>query len=309
MSHRPFSGVITAIVTPFKKNGDLDLDAFERIINLQIQAGIYGIVVLGTTGENPTLSESESELLVKTALKYRSSNFHIYVGSGTNDLRQTVEKSVKYSKVTVGNNKPDGLMVVTPYYNKPNQNHLIQYYREVLNSVSETPVCLYNVPGRTGICITPKTLVKIASENKNLVAIKEASGNLNLISEMRIALNESGHSGLAILSGDDPSFAPALLCGASGVISVTTNFIPKEMLNILHDFQKGNVENVSKTHLKIFCINSGIFCVPNPVGIKWMMSEMRICENVLRSPLYAADEEEAIPLKLILKELQRVKVI
>lgn len=308
MSHKPFSGVITAIVTPFQKNGNLDLTAFNKLLEIQKKSGIHGVVVLGTTGENPTLSEEESQQLVLNALEHRTDNFHIYVGSGTNDTKQTIQKSITYSNLKSGSNKPDGIMVVTPYYNKPNAQHLIYHYNEVFASIPNIPVCIYNVPSRTGINLSASTLVKIALANKNLVAIKEAAGNINTITEMRIELNRAEKHSIQILSGDDPTYTPALLCGANGVISVTTNLIPTAMLDIFNLVQKGSFQQAQKIHLDTYCINLGIFTVPNPVGIKWMLSHLGFCEGFLRPPLYAAEKEEEIHLKAILAQLEQNKV-
>lgn len=308
MSHNTFSGVITAIITPFQKNGELDLTAFNKLLELQKKSGIHGVVVLGTTGENPTLSEEEAQRLVLTALEYRTDNFHIYVGSGTNDTKQTIHKSLTYSKLKTGQNKADGIMVVTPYYNKPNARHLVNHYREVFQSIPDIPVCIYNVPGRTGINMNAQTLGAIAQENQNLVAIKEAAGNVNAITEMRLELNRIGKQHINILSGDDPTFTPALLCGANGVISVTTNLIPESMLGILNAVKKGNFSEAQTLHLKTYCINSGIFVVPNPVGIKWMLAHVGLCGGFLRPPLYAAERQEEEQLKSIMKQLENNKV-
>jgi 4-hydroxy-tetrahydrodipicolinate synthase len=308
MSHRPFSGVITALVTPFKNDGSLDLNAFNKLLDLQKKSGIHGVVILGTTGENPTLNDEESQELVLNALEHRTNDFHVYVGTGTNDTKQTIDKSIKYSKLENGLHKPDGIMVVTPYYNKPNAQHLVYHYREVFHAIQETPACVYNVPGRTGINMSAQTLVKIAQENPNMVAIKEAAGNLNAITEMRLALNSVGKQGIHILSGDDPTFAPSLLCGSNGVISVTTNVIPAAMLTLFKAVQKGDFEEARTIHLNTYCINSGIFIVPNPVGIKWVLSYLGLCEYFVRPPLYPVEIHEEQQLKSIVLELQKNKV-
>ncbi len=308
MPHKPFSGVITAIVTPFKNNGDLDLPAFHKLLERQKKSGIQGVVVLGTTGENPTLTENESESLILNALEHKTEKFHIYVGSGTNDTKQTVQKSVKYSKLENGTHKLDGIMVVTPYYNKPSAQHLVYHYREVFQSIKETPVCIYNVPGRTGINMSAQTLAKIAQENENVVSIKEAAGNLNALTEMRNELDSIGKQEVRILSGDDPTFAPSLFCGASGLISVTTNLIPEALLQIFNAVKKGNVEEAKKIHLNTYCINSGIFIVPNPVGIKFLLSHFNLCGDFVRPPLYVAESQEKEKLKAILLQLEKNKV-
>jgi len=308
MSHKPFTGVITALVTPFKKNGDLDLIAFNQLLELQKKSGVHGVVVHGTTGESPTLTSEEAQILILTALEHKTENFHIYAGLGSNNTKETIHKSILYAKLSQGQNKLDGIMIVTPYYNKPSAQHLIYHYHEVFHSILDTPVCVYNVPSRTGINMSAKTFAKIAMENNNVVAIKEAAGNVNAIIEMRIELRNIQKQDVNILTGDDATYAPALLCGASGVISVTSNLIPKTMLAILNAAKKENFVEAQALHLNTYCINSGIFAVPNPVGIKWMLSHLGLCDGFLRPPLYAAEQQEEEQLKAILTQLELNKV-
>ncbi|WP_186647192.1 4-hydroxy-tetrahydrodipicolinate synthase [Fluviispira vulneris] len=306
MSHLPFSGVITALITPFNREGELDLPTFNKFLQYQKKSGINGVVVLGTTGENVSLSEEESTALVLNALEHQSEDFHIYVGTGTNSTKSTIEKSIKYSVLqSPTGQKAKGIMVVTPYYNRPNQSGLVKHFGEVAQAIPNTPLCIYNVPSRTGVNLLPNSLVQIALENKNIVAIKEAAGNVNAIADMRIALNKIAKQNITILSGDDATFVPALLCGAEGVISVTSNIIPKAMLEILEKFKKGDLIGLQKLHLSTFCINSGIFSVPNPIGAKWILSHLGICEANLRAPLYPASDSEANMLKDILLQLEK----
>lgn len=252
------------------------------------------------------MSEDESEKVVLAALAHQSEDFHIYVGTGTNNTRSTIEKTVKYARLKSSAGKSvDGVMVVTPYYNKPNARCLIQHYNEVASAVKDKPFCIYNVPGRTGINILAQTLVSIAKENENIVAIKEAAGSVNAVAEMRVALNQAGKQGVRILSGDDATYAPSLLCGAEGLISVTSHIIPKALIQILEAFKKGNIEEMQRLHLATYRINSGIFAVPNPIGVKWMLSELGICGTTLRAPLYAADKKEEELLKGILLQLKQ----
>jgi 4-hydroxy-tetrahydrodipicolinate synthase len=306
MSHLPFSGVITAIITPFLQNGDVDYKTFHSLLERQKASGIHGVVILGTTGENPTLTEDESKKCVLAALEHKSENFHIYAGTGTNDTKQTIEKSKMVLMLKSGQNSVDGIMVVTPYYNKPNQKHLIQHFHSVFSAIPNTPTCVYNVPGRTGINMLPQTFAEIAKQNPNCVAIKEAAGNVNAIAEMRLSLNEIGKNEIQILSGDDATFMPALLCGANGVISVTTNLIPKPMLEILQAFKNNNIAKMQELHLNTYVINSGIFAVPNPVGIKYAMSKYNLCLNTLRAPLFPTDESEEKILNTMIQKLEKV---
>ncbi|WGL60447.1 4-hydroxy-tetrahydrodipicolinate synthase [Pigmentibacter sp. JX0631] len=306
MSHLPFSGVMTAIITPFLPTGEIDFNSFEKIILKQKKSGINGIVVLGTTGENVTLSDQESEALVLKALNYQEDSFHIYVGTGTNYTKSTIEKSIKFANILGKNrNKANGIMLVTPYYNKPSQSCLVKHYSEVSKLLKDTAICIYNVPGRTGITILPNTLAKIVEENSNIVAIKEAAGNVNSIVEMRNILNLNKKSDVRILSGDDATYAPALMCGADGVISVTSHIIPKTLLKIKDSFFNGNIKEAQKLHLSSYCINNGIFALPNPIGVKGMLAYLGECENILRAPLYPAEQHEEELLRGILKQLKQ----
>lgn len=310
MSHLPFSGVITALVTPFLNNHEIDFPAFHKLLESQKQARINGVVILGTTGENPTLTDAESTELVLAALEHQTESFHIYVGTGTNDTRTTIEKSKKFSTLRSASQKtPNGIMVVTPYYNKPTQQHMIAHYGEVCRAAPNTPVCVYNVPGRTGVTLQPSTFAKIVSENNNVVAIKEAAGNTNVICELSLLLSSIGKSKIHILSGDDPTFVPSLLCGAHGVISVTTNFIPTPMVAMLTAFQNNHISDLQRLHLETYCLNNGVFCVPNPVGIKWMLARAGQCEPTLRPPLYPAQGHEVETLEKIWHDLVKNKVI
>jgi 4-hydroxy-tetrahydrodipicolinate synthase len=196
-------------------------------------------------------------------------------------------------------------MVVTPYYNKPTQTGLTEHFVAVARAVQNTPVCLYNVPGRTGCILQPKTLVSIAKACPNVVAIKEAAGDVRVVSEMSIALKEAQLSErVSILSGDDPTFAPALLCGASGVISVTTHVIAGAMLNMWKAAQKGDLATLSRLHLETYPVNTQLFCAPNPIPLKWALHSLGVMHNVLRPPLTALEESE---IRAVAQALDKVK--
>jgi len=304
LKKRSFYGVISALSTPFKLSGDLDLESFHHQIKLQKQAGINGIVVLGSTGEAATLSSEEAKELIYAALEHQNENFQIYVGSGTNSTKTTIEKSIEFSSIESHGKSIDGLLIVTPFYNKPQQEHLISHYHEVCSQISETPVCLYNVPGRTGVNMSANTLCAIASQNKNVVAIKEAAGQITAIADMRSLLNKQNLNEFLILSGDDATFAPALLSGANGIISVTSNLIPKAMCDILKYSEANEWNQVKDLHLKTYQLQNGISCVTNPVGIKYLLSQVSLCQNILRAPLYAANEHEGKELSSLLSDLR-----
>ncbi|MEY2986959.1 MAG: hypothetical protein RJB13_480 [Pseudomonadota bacterium] len=291
MTTRPFTGVLTALATPFKPDLSLDIDALNTLLKAQKGSGVHGVVVCGTTGESPTLSKAEKDTLVKTALQYQDEHFKIYVGTGSNSTRETIELSQHTAALTSDGQKVFGLMIVTPYYNKPTQAGLREHFLEVARSVGDTPICLYNVPGRTGCTLQSKTLIEIAAKAENVVAVKEAAGDVRVITEIKRALVQANLSErVSILSGDDPTYAAAMLCGADGVISVTTHLIPKPMLEIWNAAQAGDFAKVSRLHLSTYPVNSELFCAPNPIPLKWALNTLGLCQNVLRPPLSPLEE-------------------
>lgn len=305
MTTKSFTGVLTALATPFNSDLSIDVPALHRLLQLQRESGLHGVVVCGTTGESPTLDKSEKDLLVATALGYQSESFKIYVGTGSNSTAETVENSKHFAGFKAHNQTPAGIMVVTPYYNKPTQTGLKEHFLAVARAVPNTSVCLYNVPGRTGCTLQSKTLVAIAKEADNVVAIKEAAGDVRIVSEMSLALREAGLvPRVGILSGDDPTFAPALLCGATGVISVTTHIIPGAMIGIWKAAQTGDLATLTRLHLDTYPVNAQLFCAPNPIPLKWALNSLGVIQNVLRPPLSVLEENE---VHLVAQALEKVK--
>lgn len=292
----PFSGVITAIATPFTTNGELDLVAFRALLAHLKAAGTHGVVVAGTTGESPTLSDEEKETLVREALSVRDARFRVYVGTGGNATRETVAESVKYARFRNGTSSVDGVMAVVPYYNKPTQTGQYEHFSAVAKAIGDVPLCLYNVPGRTGATLAVHTSGALFEAHGNVVAIKEAAGNVGVITELARALEHSRSKGdgreIQILSGDDPTFAPALLCGATGVISVTSHVIPKAMVRMFRAAREGDLATLSALHRASYPVNADLFCAPNPIPLKWALARLGLCENVLRLPLTPLGEQE-----------------
>lgn len=305
MTSKPFTGVLTALATPFNPDFSVDVASLKKLLQLQKNSGLHGVVVCGTTGESPTLTLAEKELLVSTALEFQSDSFRIYVGTGSNSTAETIETSRHFATFKAHNQTPTGIMVVTPYYNKPTQTGLSEHFVAVARAVPNTPVCLYNVPGRTGCVLQPKTLITIAKTCANVVAIKEAAGDVRVISEMSLALKDAQLAErVSILSGDDPTFAPALLCGASGVISVTTHLIPGAMLDMWRAAQKGDLSTLSRLHLATYPVNAQLFCAPNPIPLKWALSSMGVMHNILRPPLTILEENE---VRTVAQAIETVK--
>lgn len=305
MITKPFTGVLTALATPFNTDLSLDLAGLRRLLQLQKDSGLHGVVVCGTTGESPTLDIHEKETLVATALEFQNEHFRVYVGTGSNSTSETVALSKHFAQFKAHNQSPAGVMVVTPYYNKPTQTGLIAHFLAVARAIPETPICLYNVPGRTGCTLQPASLISIAQQAKNVVAIKEAAGDVRIVTEMKLALNQASLSDrVGILSGDDPTFAPALLCGASGVISVTTHLIPEAMLNIWRAAQNGDLGTLSRLHIATYPVNAQLFCAPNPIPLKWALNSLGVIQNTLRPPLSPLEENEA---QTVAGALEKVK--
>lgn len=292
----PFSGVITAIATPFTTEGELDLAAFRGLLARLKAAGTQGVVVAGTTGESPTLTDEEKETLVREALAARDERFRVYVGTGSNSTRDTIAESVKYASFRNGTSSVDGVMAVVPYYNKPTQKGQDEHFSAVAKAIGSVPLCLYNVPGRTGATLSVSTAKALFESHPNVVAIKEAAGNVGVITELARALEplRAATAGreIQILSGDDPTFAPALLCGATGVISVTSHVIPKAMAGMLRAAREGDLATLSALHRASYPVNSDFFCAPNPVPLKWALARLGLCSGALRLPLTPLEEKE-----------------
>lgn len=273
------TGVHTALATPFESSGKLDFASFEKLLQHQLQAQIDGWVVFGTTGESPTLTSDEKKKLLEFCIQTRKKQpVLIIAGTGTNDTYSTIEHSQQ--AVDIG---ADALLIVTPYYNKPLQDGLIKHYLSVADAV-EKPILLYNVPGRTQVCLTPATVAKLA-EHPRIIGIKEASGNLNLFLEMKQAVARVRQDFL-YLSGDDPTFWPFMACGGHGIISVASNVIPIEIKKI-HD---SSIHNDFKAGLQLFekahDLLQKLFIETNPLPVKALLHEQKIFNSPgCRSPL------------------------
>ena len=305
MTAKAFTGVLTALATPFNEDFTIDVPSLRKILGLQRDAGLHGVVVCGTTGESPTLTSAEKDLLVATALEFQTENFRIYVGTGSYSTAETIAASKHFAELKAHGQSVAGVMVVTPYYNKPNQTGLREHFLAVAKAVPNTPVCLYNVPGRTGCTLQPATLVAIAKEAKNVVAIKEAAGDIRVVTEMSMALQRANLAAqVSILSGDDPTFAAALLCGATGVISVTTHVIPSAMLGMWKAARDGDLAKLSRLHTETYPVNSQFFCAPNPTPLKWALEKLGCCKNILRAPLTPLEANE---INIVAQALENVK--
>lgn len=290
MSNQIFKGAATAIVTPMDKNG-VNFEQYGKLIDWQLAEGINAIVAAGTTGEASTLTDEEHREVIKFTVDRVNGRVPVIAGTGSNDYAYALELTEYACEVGA-----DAMLVVTPYYNKATQNGLIQMFNGIAD-VSTKPIILYNVPSRTGCNITPKTCAALA-EHPNIAAIKEASGNISQVAE--IAALTRGK--LDIYSGNDDQILPILSLGGQGVISVLSNVMPKQTVEMCNKFFQGDVAGSTKMQLDLLPLINALFCEVNPIPVKAAVAAMGFCENYLRLPLTPMEESNWDKLRAILIE-------
>lgn len=284
-----FKGCGTAIATPFK-DGTVNLDEFKRLVKFQIENKADSIIVCGTTGESPTLSVDEKIELIKCAVEVSNKKIPIIAGTGSNNTK----KAIEMSKIAEDLGS-DGLLVVTPYYNKCTQNGLIEYYKSIAKSVS-IPIIMYNVPSRTGVNITPETCYEL-SKIPNIVAIKEASGNISQVAKIASLCKNN----LQIYSGNDDQILPVLSLGGIGVISVLANIKPNVVHKMCYDYFEGNTQSASKIQLENLSLINTLFDEVNPIPIKYALKKIGYDVGVPRSPLTPVSSNLAEKLDKLLQ--------
>lgn len=280
-----FAGAHTALVTPFR-DGKFDDTAFRRLVQHQIQGGIAGIVPVGTTGESPTLDHEEHLKVVETAVSAADKRCLVIAGTGSNSTREAVSLTVEAEKIGA-----DAALLVAPYYNKPSQEGIYRHFSAIAEAV-KIPLVLYSIPGRCGVEIGVDTVVRLAHDHKNIVAIKEAGGTVERVSQLRAALPEA----FEILSGDDSLTLPFLSVGAIGVISVTSNLIPAEVASLVRHFLEGRPADALKIHRKYYPLFKDLFVEPNPVPVKFALARMGKTTAEVRLPLCEMSSANAMRL-------------
>lgn len=294
MKHNIFRGLGIALITPFKQDGSVDYASLEKLVQYQLENGADFLCILATTGETPCLTSDEKERIKELVINKVKGQIPIVVGCGGNNTAAVVEE------LKTGNFKGiDGILSVCPYYNKPSQEGLYQHFKAIANA-TELPVILYNVPGRTGINMKAETTVRLANDCENVVAVKEASGNLEQVDEIL----KNKPDGFAVLSGDDSLTYPMIACGADGVISVIGNALPKEFSRMCRLERRGEFEAAVKIHHKFTDLYSLLFVDGNPAGVKALLHEMGFIENVLRLPLVPTRVATVQKMSQILKDLK-----
>lgn len=275
------SGLFTAIVTPFDGNGYIDYDAFNKLLDMQLDARVDGVVLLGTTGESPTLSCSEKEELLKYAVVKLKGKTKIIVGSGSNCTNSSIKLSGKAEELGA-----DALMLVNPYYNKPTQQGMFEHFDAIAKSVS-IPIMLYNIKGRTVVNLNTDTLFELVAANNNIIAVKEASGDVAQFMDVVYTKNHLFKDReFAVLTGDDAFCFPSMALGGQGVVSVIGNIFPHKMRQLVDYMAKGEYNAARELHYKMFRLMSSLLSIgANPMAVKYLLSRIGLIENRLRLPL------------------------
>ena len=288
-----FTGVGTALITPFKRDGSVDEAAVRRLVKRQIEAAVHFVSPCGTTGEAPTLSQKEKIRIIELVVNEVAGRVPVLAGAGGYDTREVIELARELERVGV-----DGLLSVTPYYNKPTQEGLFQHYKAIAES-TPLPIMLYNVPGRTGVNIDVKTVARL-SELRNIVAVKEASGNVVQMSEIIAAVRED----FMLLGGDDPLTVAVMAVGGRGIVSVASNAAPAEMVQIVELAEKGDFAGARRLHMWLLPFIQVNFIEANPTPIKAAMAAMGLIEETYRLPLVPPSPAARGKIMQVLQDLK-----
>ncbi|MBF0621506.1 MAG: 4-hydroxy-tetrahydrodipicolinate synthase [Magnetococcales bacterium] len=280
-----FEGVLSALITPFKEDR-LDVEALERLIEFQIDGGIHGIVPCGTTGESATLTHAEHKDVIGRTVEIVNGRVPVIAGTGSNSVAESIELTRAAKELGA-----DGALLITPYYNKPTQEGLFQHYQAVSAAV-DIPLVLYNVPGRTAVDMQAHTVARLCGID-NIVGVKEATASMERASEIRILCGKE----FALISGDDATFLPFLSVGGTGVISVSANVAPKQMVSIWDHWHAGRLDEARLAHETLLELNQRLFCETSPIPVKSVASWMGLCDGSLRLPLTTLSEEHFEPLR------------
>lgn len=284
-----FGKVLTAMVTPFDQNGNVDYNAAEQLVNHLLANGTDGLVVCGTTGESPTLTTDEKVNLIKHVVQVVNKRVPVIAGTGSNNTRASIELTQKAEQAGV-----DGIMLVAPYYNKPSQEGLYQHFATIANS-TRLPIMIYNIPGRSVVNISVETTIRL-SQIDNIVATKEASGDLDAMAQ----IIEQTDDNFSLYSGDDSLTLPVLAIGGRGVVSVASHVIGNEMQSMVTDFLKGNIYEAAAMHRRLLPTMKSLFTAPNPTPVKAALNMKGITVGSVRLPLVPLTEEEQQVLKTVI---------
>ena len=270
-----FKGVGTALITPFKPDKSVDISSLKKIVDHQLKGNVDALIVLGTTGESPVIDYDERRKVITAVLEEATGKIPIIIGTGSNNTKKVVENNKLAEDL-----KADGVLIVNPYYNKGTQDSLVEHYGFIAEKTS-LPIILYNVPSRTGMNVLPETILKIHQNYPNVVAVKEACGNISQIA--RLIANKP--DSLSVLSGNDDQTLPIMALGGEGVISVFSNPFPAQMKQITNAMLKGDLDTAKRYNNKYMNMMNALFVETSPSPVKYVMHRLGLCENVLRLPL------------------------
>lgn len=291
-------GCATALVTPFDANGNVDIERFRLFVDWQIKSGVRLLVPCGTTGESATMSEEEDELVITTAVEVAKQRAKVIAGIGSNSTATVIENAKKYKDKGI-----DAALVVAPYYNKPTQNGMLAHFSAIAESVPDLPIMMYNVPGRTSSNIAASTTVKLASEHENIVAVKEASGNLAQIMEI---LRDKPKE-FKVFSGDDAMTFAMIALGADGLVSVASNEIPNEMSRMVDLCLEGKFDEAREIHFKYLNLMDINFIESSPAPVKAALAMMGMLEERLRLPLVPVTDVSHEKIREAISEIGLLK--
>lgn len=288
-----FGRMLTAMVTPFDKNLEVNYDMAAKLAEYLLEQGNDGIVVNGTTGESPTLNDDEKVQMFRTVKQTVGERAVVIAGTGSNDTHHSIELTQKAAECGV-----DGIMLVVPYYSKPSQEGLYQHFKTVA-AATDLPIILYNIPGRCGTNLAPETVVRLANDVPNIVAIKEASGNLDQIARLKTMCPAD----FAIYSGDDSLTLPILSIGGAGIISVVAHVAGKDLRKMVDAYFAGNVAEAQEINMKLYDIFKTMFITSNPVPVKYALNRIGINVGGVRLPLFEANDAEKAKIDASLSNL------
>lgn len=291
-----FKGSIVALITPFKGDA-IDEAAYKKLVEWQIKEGTTGIVPCGTTGESPTLTAHEHERVVEVCIEAVNKRIPVIAGTGSNSTAEAVAFTKHAAKAGA-----DGVLVVTPYYNKPTNKGVYLHFKAVADS-AKIPVILYNIAGRTGKNIEPEVMAKLAQDCKNIIGVKEASGSL----EQMLRIKEMCPKDFTLLSGDDALTLPIMAIGGTGVISVAANIVPRDVVAVVDAFNKGDLKKAQEINLKLMPLVRSLFIETNPIPVKKAAELMGLCNGSLRLPMCDMEDVNLAKLKDALKKYGLIK--
>ena len=293
-----FKGSITAIVTPFTAKGStIDEKKLKELIEFQIKNGSSGIVPCGTTGESATLSIEEHERVIEITIEQVKKRVPVIAGTGSNSTAEAIILTKHAARAGA-----DASLQVSPYYNRPTQKGLYEHFKAVADSV-DIPIILYNIAGRTGVNIEPETIAKLAGDCKNIAGVKEASGNLEQMSRIKLLCP----AGFQLISGDDGLTLAVLSIGGIGIISVVANIVPRDVADLVNEFEKGNIKKAQELHYKLLPLVKAMFIETNPIPVKTALGLLGRCEPDLRLPMCTMSPDNLEKLKRALQDYNLLK--